>query len=101
MIHWPYVDPAKYPSVSININLLIIFEDYIMQMQHAEQSLSHSLTHSLTHSLHGAGYYFKSWLSLSLSKKSCFIMEPEGSLPNSHKLATEPYPVPAESSLPH
>jgi hypothetical protein len=25
-------------------------------------------THSLTHSLHGAGYYLKSWLSLSLSK---------------------------------
>jgi hypothetical protein len=30
--------------------------------------LTYLLTHSLTHSLHGAGYYLKSWLSLSLSK---------------------------------
>jgi hypothetical protein len=30
--------------------------------------LTYLLTHSLTHSLHGAGYYMKSWLSLSLSK---------------------------------
>jgi hypothetical protein len=31
-------------------------------------SCTYLFTHSLTHSLHGAGYYLKSWLSLSLSK---------------------------------
>jgi hypothetical protein len=31
------------------------------------------LTYLLTYSLHGTGYYLKSWLSLSLSKLSCFL----------------------------
>jgi hypothetical protein len=31
--------------------------------------LIYLLTYSLTHSLHGAEYYLKNWLSLSLSKK--------------------------------
>jgi hypothetical protein len=35
--------------------------------------LTYLLTYSLTHSLHGAGHYLRSWLSLSLSKKSCFF----------------------------
>jgi hypothetical protein len=52
-----------------------------------------------TYLLHGAGYYLKSWLSLSLSKISCFLMEPEGSLPCSQKPATVPYPEPAECKM--
>jgi hypothetical protein len=34
-------------------------------------------------------------------KISCFLMEPEGSLPSSRKLVTGPYPEPAESSSSH
>jgi len=59
------------------------------------------LTYLLTYLLHGAGNYLKSWLSLSLSKISCFLMEPEGSSPCSQKPATGSYPEPVESSLPH
>jgi hypothetical protein len=43
----------------------------------------------------------KSWLSLSLSKISCFLMEPEGSSPCSQKFATGTYPEPVESSSSH
>jgi hypothetical protein len=50
--------------------------------------------------LHGAEYYLKSWLSLSLSKKYPFFMEPEGSSSRSQKPSTGLYPEPPESSSP-
>jgi hypothetical protein len=34
-------------------------------------------------------------------KTSCFLMEPEGSLPCSQKPTIRPYTKPAESSSPH
>jgi hypothetical protein len=37
---------------------------------------------------------------LGVKQYPAFFMEPEGSLPYSQKLATGPYPVPAESSSP-
>jgi hypothetical protein len=64
--------------------------------------LTYLLTYLFSHSLHGAEYYLKSWLSLSLSKKyPAFFIEPEGSPPCSQKPATETYLEPAESSSPH
>jgi len=55
-----------------------------------------------TYLLHGAGYYLKNRLSLSLSKNILLaLMEPEGSLECSQKPDTGPYPEPAESSSPH
>jgi hypothetical protein len=63
--------------------------------------ISYLLTYLLTYLLHGAGYYLKSWLSLSASKNTLLFMEPEGSVPCSQKPATGPYPEPAESSSPH
>jgi hypothetical protein len=59
---------------------------------HPAPSASYWLPHSAPpppqYLLHGSGYYLKRLLSLSLSKKkSCFLMEPECSLPPSQKSA--------------
>jgi hypothetical protein len=56
---------------------------------------------SSTYLLHVAGYYLKSCHTACQKKISCFLMEPEGSLPFSHKPATGPCPEPAESSSSH
>jgi hypothetical protein len=47
------------------------------------------------------GTILKADSHLACQKISCLLIEPEGSLPCSHKLATGPYPVPAEYSSPH
>jgi hypothetical protein len=38
---------------------------------------THLLTYLLTYLFHGAGYYLKSWLSLSLSKNHAFLWKPK------------------------
>jgi hypothetical protein len=47
------------------------------------------------------GIILKADCQLGCQKISCFLMEPEGSLPCSFKPATGPYSEPAESSSPH
>jgi hypothetical protein len=57
-------------------------------------------THSLTHSM-VQDIIWKAECHSDFQKVSCFLMEPEGSLPRSQKPVTGPYPEPAESSSPH
>jgi hypothetical protein len=58
------------------------------------------LTHSLTHSM-VQGIIWKADSHSAYQKISCFLMEPEGSLPCSQKPTIRPYPEPAESSSPN
>jgi hypothetical protein len=62
--------------------------------------LTYSLTHSLTQSV-VQDIIWKADCHSACQQIFCFLMEPEGSLPCSHKPAIGPYPGPAESSSPH
>jgi hypothetical protein len=58
--------------------------------------LSYLLTHSMVQDI-----IWKSDCHSARQKISCFLILPEGSLPCSHKPATEHYSEPAESRSPH
>jgi hypothetical protein len=79
-------------------SLCVISDPWCFDITILTYLLTYLLTHSLTHSLHGAGYYC---CHSACQKISCFLMEPEGSLPCSHKHSTGSYPEPAESNLLH
>jgi hypothetical protein len=61
--------------------------------------LTYLLTYLLTHSM-VQDIIWKADRHSACQKISCFLMEPEGSSPRSHKPATGPYLEPAESSSP-
>jgi hypothetical protein len=59
------------------------------------------ITYLLTYLLMMQDIIWKADCHSACQKISSFLMEPEGSLTCSQKLATGPYPEPAKSSQPH
>jgi hypothetical protein len=74
----------------------IFISDKKAEISQSVKWLAYLLTHSMVQDI-----IWKADCHSACQKTSWFLMEPEGSLPCSHKPAIGPYPEPAESSLTH
>jgi hypothetical protein len=82
--------PRSYQTATVSLSRHIVLPSL----------LTHLLTHSLTHFMM-QDIILKPDCHSAFKKYPAFFVEPESSLPCSQKLATGPYPEPAESSSPH